>query len=164
MSRVRDRYIVHFLAMNLQCSGPELHHLPPVNPYTQGLLSCGVDFVVESNETHLSILDAAVTHTSNLGVMLMDEVTHVNKRIDTCQEAIERIEKDVVGFQEWTLMAEDGRERQGTAINLLKGEVTTLKDLVCDLVVMTKRVEDERAPPRTTLKELLVVGLVLEPG
>jgi hypothetical protein len=90
------------------------------NPYTAELLGRGVEFVTETNETFNSVLDASVIHTSNVGVMLMDEIAHVNERVDGRREEIEKLEKEQLGFQEWTLKTEDEQEQQGMAIDRLK--------------------------------------------
>jgi hypothetical protein len=73
------------------------------NPYTSQLLGRGVEFVTETNETFNLVLDASVVHTSNVSVILMDEIAHVNERVDGCREEIEKLEKDYLGFQEWML-------------------------------------------------------------
>jgi hypothetical protein len=90
------------------------------NPYTAELLGHGVEFVTETNETFNSVLDASIVHTSNVGVMLMDEIAHVNERVDGRCEEIEKLEKDCLGFQDWTLKTEDEQEQQGMVIDRLK--------------------------------------------
>ncbi|KAF9791073.1 hypothetical protein BJ322DRAFT_1104730 [Thelephora terrestris] len=104
------------------------------NPYTAELLGRGVEFVTETNETFNSVLDASIVHTSNVGVMLMDEIAHVNERVDGRCEEIKKLEEDCLGFQDWTLKTEDEQEQQGMAIDRLKGEMITLKDLIRGLV------------------------------
>ncbi|KAF9779766.1 hypothetical protein BJ322DRAFT_1024194 [Thelephora terrestris] len=113
-------------------------------PYASELLGHGVEFITETNKTFNSVLDASVIHTSNIGVMLMDEIAHVNERVDGRREEIERLEKDYLRFQEWSLVAEDAREEQDVAIERLKGEVIALKDLVQGLIDQTGRMEDDR--------------------
>jgi uncharacterized protein Yka (UPF0111/DUF47 family) len=98
--------------------------------YASELLSQNIKFVTETRETFNSVLDTSVVHMNKVGTMLMDELAHVNERVDHCWEKIKKLEKEVVSFQEWILVAEDEREGQSTKINLLKGEVITLKDLV----------------------------------
>ncbi|KAF9777218.1 hypothetical protein BJ322DRAFT_1025881 [Thelephora terrestris] len=71
------------------------------NLYANELLNRGVEFVTESNETFNSVLEASVLHTGNVGSMLMDEVAHVNERIDGRREEIEALEnwkEDMQGF------------------------------------------------------------------
>jgi hypothetical protein len=36
--------------------------------------------------------------------MLMDKVAHVNERVDGHREEIKKVEKDIIRFQEWTLV------------------------------------------------------------
>src|ERR1700709_1667095 len=103
------------------------------------LLSHGVEFVTETNETYNSILEASVTHTGNFGTMLADEIAHVNERIDSHCEEIENIEKDVSKLQEWTMLMDDATVKQAADIDLLKGEMITLKDLVQSLIIQTGR-------------------------
>ncbi|KAF9783983.1 hypothetical protein BJ322DRAFT_1109836 [Thelephora terrestris] len=124
------------------------------NPYTAELLGHGIEFVTKTNETFNLVLNASVFHTSNIGVMLMDEIAHVNERVDGHCEEIEKLEKDCPGFQEWTLKTEDEQEQQGMAIDRLKGEVITLRGLIRGLVTQTNlipslvnqvgRLEDDR--------------------
>ncbi|KAF9779903.1 hypothetical protein BJ322DRAFT_1113213 [Thelephora terrestris] len=106
------------------------------NPYAQELLSRKVDFHVESNETYSSIVDTAVTHMGNIGVMLMDEAAHINKRIDACHEEIKKL------------------ERSAASIDRLKGEVITLKDLVWGLIDQTGRLEDNQVHLTLCVSEL----------
>ncbi|KAF9777692.1 hypothetical protein BJ322DRAFT_1025617 [Thelephora terrestris] len=113
-------------------------------PYSSELLGRGVEFVMEANETFNSVLDASVVHTSNVGVMLMDEIAHVNERVDGRCEEIEKLEKEWLGCHEGILKIKDEQEQHGMAIDRLKGEVITLKDLVCSLVNKTGELEDNK--------------------
>jgi hypothetical protein len=114
------------------------------NPYAEELLTCGVEFVTETNKTYNSILEASVTHTSNVGTMLMDELAYVQARVDSRKE-------DIAKLEEWKGTAQDimhGQEdtivRQSADIDLLKGELITLKDLIRGLVSKTDHLEDDR--------------------
>ncbi|KAF9778868.1 hypothetical protein BJ322DRAFT_1024741 [Thelephora terrestris] len=107
------------------------------NPYATELLNRGVEFVTETNETFNSVLEASVIHTGNVGSMLMDEIAHVNERVDGRREEIEKLEKEFLGCHEGILKIEDEQEQHGMAIDRLKGEVITLKDLVRSLVTKT---------------------------
>ncbi|KAF9790882.1 hypothetical protein BJ322DRAFT_1017510 [Thelephora terrestris] len=124
------------------------------NPYTAELLGRGVEFVTEMNETFNSVLDASVVHTSNVGVMFMDEIAHVNEQVDGHRKEIEKFEKEWLGCHEGILKIEDEQEQQGMAVDCLKGEMVTLKDLIRGLVAQTNlipslvdqvgRLEDDR--------------------
>ncbi|KAF9790929.1 hypothetical protein BJ322DRAFT_1017548 [Thelephora terrestris] len=103
------------------------------NLYTAELLGCGVEFVTETNETFNSVLDASVVHTSNVGVTLMDEIAHVNERVDGRREEIEKLEKEWLGLQ---------------------GEVITLKDLVRGLINKTGELEDDKVRLTRRVSEL----------
>ncbi|KAF9781503.1 hypothetical protein BJ322DRAFT_1022916 [Thelephora terrestris] len=118
------------------------------------LLSHGVEFVTETNETYNSILEASITHTGNFGTMLADEIAHVNERIDSRCEEIENIEKDVSKLQEWTMLMDNATEKQAADIDLLKGETITLKDLVQSLIIQTGRLEDNRVRLTRCVSEL----------
>ncbi|KAF9779869.1 hypothetical protein BJ322DRAFT_1113185 [Thelephora terrestris] len=121
-------------------------------PYASELLGCGIDFVTGVNRTFNSVLDTSVVHMSNVGVMLMDEIARVNERVDGCHKEIEKLKKDCLGFQEWTLKTEDEQEQQGMAIDWLK--VITLKDLVQSLIDQTGRLEDDRVRLTHCVSEL----------
>ncbi|KAF9782433.1 hypothetical protein BJ322DRAFT_1022832 [Thelephora terrestris] len=108
------------------------------NPYATELLNRGVEFVTETNETFNSVLEASVIHTGNVGSMLMDEIAHVNERVDGRREEIEKLEKEFLGCHEGILKIEDEQEQHSMAIDRLKGEVITLKDLVR----LTRRVSE----------------------
>ncbi|KAF9789622.1 hypothetical protein BJ322DRAFT_1105480 [Thelephora terrestris] len=95
-----------------------------------------------------------VTHTGNIGTMLMDEIAHVNEHIDSHREEIENIEKDVSKLHEWTMLMDDATEKQAADINLLKGEMIMLKDLVQGLIAQTGRMEDDRVHLTCCLSEL----------
>ncbi|KAF9781678.1 hypothetical protein BJ322DRAFT_1023052 [Thelephora terrestris] len=124
------------------------------NPYTAELLGRGVEFVTEAKETFNSVLDASVVHTSNVGVMLMDEIAHVNERVDGRRKEIEKLEKEFLGCHEGILKIEDEQEQQGMAIDRLKGEVITLKDLVRSLVAKTGELEDDKVRLTRRVSEL----------
>jgi hypothetical protein len=114
------------------------------NPYASELLNRGVEFMTESNETFNSVLEASVLHTGNVGSMLMDEVAHVNECIDGRREEIEALENWKEDMQGVIHGQEDSIVRQGADIDLLKGELTTLKDLVRALVTKTGELEDDK--------------------
>ncbi|KAF9789917.1 hypothetical protein BJ322DRAFT_1179275 [Thelephora terrestris] len=124
------------------------------NPYANELLNRGVEFVTESNETFNSVLEASVLHTGNVGSMLMDEVAHVNERIDGRREEIEALENWKEDMQGVIHGQEDSVVRQGADIDLLKGEVTTLKDLVRALVTKTGELEDDKVRLTRRISEL----------
>ncbi|KAF9786340.1 hypothetical protein BJ322DRAFT_1020397 [Thelephora terrestris] len=90
------------------------------NPYANELLNRGVEFVTEANETFNSVLEASVLHTGNVGSMLMDEVAHVNERIDGRREEIEALENWKEDMQGVIHGQEDTVVRQGADIDLLK--------------------------------------------
>ena len=89
------------------------------NPYATELLNRGVEFVTETNETFNSVLEASVIHTGNVGSMLMDEIAHVNERVDGRREEIEKLEKEFLGCHEGILKIEDEQEQHGMAIDRL---------------------------------------------
>ncbi|KAF9779584.1 hypothetical protein BJ322DRAFT_1024450 [Thelephora terrestris] len=124
------------------------------NPYATELLNRGVEFVTETNETFNSVLEASVLHTGNVGSMLMDEVAHVNERIDGRREEIEALENWKEDMQGVIHGQEDSVVRQGADIDLLKGEVTTLKDLVRALVTKTGELEDDKVRLTRRVSEL----------
>ncbi|KAF9782059.1 hypothetical protein BJ322DRAFT_1022557 [Thelephora terrestris] len=124
------------------------------NPYANELLNRGVEFVTEANETFNSVLEASVLHTGNVGSMLMDEVAHVNERIDGRREEIEVLENWREDMQGVIHGQEDSIVRQGADIDLLKGEVTTLKDLVRALVTKTGELEDDKVRLTRRVSEL----------
>ncbi|KAF9778866.1 hypothetical protein BJ322DRAFT_1024739 [Thelephora terrestris] len=100
------------------------------NPYAEELLTRGVEFVTETNETYNSILEASVIHTSNV----------VNSK-----------KEDIAKLEEWKGTAQDimqGQEdviiQQGADIDMLKGEFVTLKDLIRSLVTKTGELEDDK--------------------
>ncbi|KAF9789848.1 hypothetical protein BJ322DRAFT_1018427 [Thelephora terrestris] len=124
------------------------------NPYANELLNRGVEFVTEANETFNSVLEANVLHTGNVGSMLMDEVAHVNERIDGRREEIEALENWKEDMQGVIHGQEDSVVRQGADIDLLKGEVTTLKDLVRALVTKTGELEDDKVRLTRRISEL----------
>ncbi|KAF9780951.1 hypothetical protein BJ322DRAFT_1163858 [Thelephora terrestris] len=124
------------------------------NPYASELLNRGVEFMTETNETFNSVLEASVLHTGNVGSMLMDEVAHVNERIDGRREEIEALENWKEDMQGVIHGQEDSVVRQGADIDLLKGEVTTLKDLVWALVTKTGELEDDKVRLTRRISEL----------
>ncbi|KAF9781012.1 hypothetical protein BJ322DRAFT_1023683 [Thelephora terrestris] len=124
------------------------------NPYANELLNRGVEFMTESNETFNSVLEASVLHTGNVGSMLMDEVAHVNERVDVRREEIEALETWKEDMQGVIHGQEDSVVRQGADINSLKGEVTTLKDLVRALVTKTGELEDDKVRLNRRISEL----------
>ncbi|KAF9783322.1 hypothetical protein BJ322DRAFT_1022016 [Thelephora terrestris] len=121
---------------------------------TNELLNRGVEFVTEANETFNSVLEASVLHTGNIGSMLMDEVAHVNERIDGRREEIEALENWKEDMQGVIHGQEDSLVRQGADIDLLKGELTTLKDLVRALVTKTRELEDDKVRLTRRISEL----------
>ncbi|KAF9789379.1 hypothetical protein BJ322DRAFT_1177386 [Thelephora terrestris] len=114
------------------------------NPYATKLLNRGVEFVTETNETFNSVLEASVIRTGNVGSMLMDEIAHVNERVDGRRDEIENLEKDVAVLQDWTMKTDDATEKQAADLDMLKGEMITLKDLIRSLVDHTGRLEDDK--------------------
>ncbi|KAF9789381.1 hypothetical protein BJ322DRAFT_1018051 [Thelephora terrestris] len=124
------------------------------NPYASELLNRGVEFMTESNETFNSVLEASVLHTGNVGSMLMDEVAHVNERVDVRREEIEALENWKEDMQGVIHGQEDSVVRQGADIDLLKGEVTSLKDLVRALVTKTGELEDDKVRLTRRISEL----------
>ncbi|KAF9777601.1 hypothetical protein BJ322DRAFT_1025677 [Thelephora terrestris] len=108
------------------------------NPYATELLNRGV----------------YVIHTGNVGSMLMDEIAHVNERVDGRREEIEKLEKEFLRCHEGILKIEDEQEQHGMAINRLKGEVITLKDLVRSLVAKTGELEDDKVRLTRRVSEL----------
>ncbi|KAF9789376.1 hypothetical protein BJ322DRAFT_1018047 [Thelephora terrestris] len=124
------------------------------NPYANELLNRGVEFMTESNETFNSVLEASVLHTGNVGSMLMDEVAHVNERVDVRREEIEALESWKEDMQGVIHGQEDSVVRQGADIDSLKGEVTTLKDLVRVLVTKTGELEDDKVRLYRRISEL----------
>ncbi|KAF9791286.1 hypothetical protein BJ322DRAFT_1017816 [Thelephora terrestris] len=124
------------------------------NPYVTELLNRGVEFVTETNETFNSVLEASVIHTSNVGSMLMDEIAHVNERIDGHQDGIENLEKDIAVLQDWTMKTDNATEKQAADLDLLKGEMITLKDLNRGLVDQTGRLEDDKVRLTRRVSEL----------
>jgi hypothetical protein len=93
------------------------------NPYANELLNRGVEFMTESNETFNSVLEASVLHTGNVGSMLMDEVAHVNERVDVRREEIEALESWKEDMQGVIHGQEDSVVKQGADIDLLKVNV-----------------------------------------
>ncbi|KAF9787383.1 hypothetical protein BJ322DRAFT_1107443 [Thelephora terrestris] len=124
------------------------------NPYATELLNRGVEFVTETNETFNSVLEASVIHTGNVGSMLMDEIAHVNERVDGRREEIEKLEKEFLGCHEGMLKIEDEQEQHGMAIGRLNGEMITLKDLVRSLVTKTGELEDNKVRLTRLVSEL----------
>ncbi|KAF9780598.1 hypothetical protein BJ322DRAFT_1023836 [Thelephora terrestris] len=124
------------------------------NPYATELLNRGVEFVTETNETFNSVLEASVIHTGNVGSMLMDEIAHVNERVDGHRDEIENLEKDVAVLQDWTMKTDDAAEKQVADLDLLKGEMITLKDLIRSLVDHTGRLEDDKVRLTRHVSEL----------
>ncbi|KAF9782444.1 hypothetical protein BJ322DRAFT_1111308 [Thelephora terrestris] len=124
------------------------------NPYATELLNRGVEFVTETNETFNSVLEASVIHTGNVGSMLMDEIAHVNERVDGRQDEIENLEKDVAVLQDWTMKTDDAAEKQAADLDMLKGEMITLKDLVRSLIAKTGELEDDKVRLTRRISEL----------
>ncbi|KAF9791071.1 hypothetical protein BJ322DRAFT_1104727 [Thelephora terrestris] len=118
------------------------------------IVTMGVEFVTEANETFNSVLEASVLHTGNVGSMLMDEVAHVNERIDGRREEIEALENWKEDMQGVIHGQEDSIVRQGANIDLVKGELTTLKDLVRALVTKTGELEDDKVRLTCRISEL----------
>ncbi|KAF9784527.1 hypothetical protein BJ322DRAFT_1021263 [Thelephora terrestris] len=131
------------------------------NPYANKLLNRGVEFVTETNETFNSVLEASVLHTGNVGSMLMDEVAHVNERIDGRREEIEVLENWKEDMQGVIHGQEDSIVWQGADIDLWKGELTTLKDLVRALVTKTGELENNKV--RLTRRVSELTGEVRDP-
>ncbi|KAF9793076.1 hypothetical protein BJ322DRAFT_1016681 [Thelephora terrestris] len=104
---------------------------------------------------------STILHMREEGNELLQLQAHIERKLtdigrdELPMAKIERLEKDCLGFQEWTLVAEDERERQAGAIDLLKGEMITLKDLVQDLVDQTGRLEDDRVHFTCHVSELI---------
>ncbi|KAF9784125.1 hypothetical protein BJ322DRAFT_1109984 [Thelephora terrestris] len=124
------------------------------NPYATELLNRGVKFVTETNETFNSVLEASVIHTGNIGSMLMDEIAHVNKRVDGRRDEIENLEKDVAVLQDWMMKTDDAAKKQAADLDMLKGEMITLKDLIQSLVDHTGRLEDNKVRLTRRVSEL----------
>ncbi|KAF9788767.1 hypothetical protein BJ322DRAFT_1184096 [Thelephora terrestris] len=142
-----------FIQASRRVSRRKLAHIE-TNPYATELLNRGVKFVTETNETFNSVLEASVIHTGNVGSMLMDEIAHVNERVDGRREEIEKLEKEFLGCHEGILKIEDEQEQHGMAIDRLKGEVITLKDLVRSLVSKTGELEDDKVRLTRRVSEL----------
>ncbi|KAF9791322.1 hypothetical protein BJ322DRAFT_1104989 [Thelephora terrestris] len=81
-------------------------------------------------------------------------VAHVNERIDGRREEIEALENWKEDMQGVIHGQEDSVVRQGADIDLLKGEVTTLKDLVRALVTKTGELEDDKVRLTRRISEL----------
>ncbi|KAF9779342.1 hypothetical protein BJ322DRAFT_1024699 [Thelephora terrestris] len=124
------------------------------NPYAEELLTRGVKFVTEMNETYNSILEASVIHTSNVGTMLMDELAYVQARVDSRKEDIAKLEEWKGTTQDIMQGQEDVIVRQGADINMLKGEFVTLKDLIRSLVTKTGELEDDKVRLTRCISEL----------
>ncbi|KAF9779669.1 hypothetical protein BJ322DRAFT_1113458 [Thelephora terrestris] len=124
------------------------------NPYAEELLTRGVEFVTEMNETYNSILEASVTHTSNVGTMLMDELAYVQARVDNRKEDTKKLEEWKETAQDIMHGQEDTIIQQLADIDLLKGELVTMKDLVRSLVSKTDRLEDDRVHLTRRVSEL----------
>jgi hypothetical protein len=114
------------------------------NPYVTELLSREVDVVNEPMETFGSIFDTSITHTNNVGVMLMDELTYAQTRIDSRKEDVKKLEEWKDSMQDVIHGQEDSIVRQSADIDLVKGELVTLKDLVRALVTKTGELEDDK--------------------
>ncbi|KAF9778008.1 hypothetical protein BJ322DRAFT_1025368 [Thelephora terrestris] len=110
--------------------------------------------MTEANKTFNSVLEASVLHMGNVGSMLMDEVAHVNERIDGRREEIEALENWKEDMQGVIHGQEDSIFQQGANIDLLKGELTTLKDLVQALVTKTGELEDDKVRLTRRVSEL----------
>ncbi|KAF9784111.1 hypothetical protein BJ322DRAFT_1109956 [Thelephora terrestris] len=132
-----------FIQASRRVSRCKLAHIE-TNPYVTELLNRGVEFVTETNKTFNSVLEASVIHTGNIGSMLMDEVAHVNEHIDGRREEIESLEEWKGTAQDVLHGHEDSIVRQSAEIDLLKGELVTLKDLIRGLVSQTGRLEDDK--------------------
>jgi hypothetical protein len=118
------------------------------NPYAVELLSREVDVVHEPMETFGSIFDASVTHMNNVGMMLMDELAYAQTRIDSRKEEAKKLEEWRESAQDIMHGQEDSIVRQSAEIDLVKGELTTLKDLVRALVAKTGELEDDKVRGR----------------
>ncbi|KAF9778015.1 hypothetical protein BJ322DRAFT_1114553 [Thelephora terrestris] len=124
------------------------------NPYAEELLTHGVEFVTETNQTYNSILEASVTHTSNVGTMLMDELAYVQAQVDSRKEDIAKLEEWKGTAQDFLHGQEDVMVRQSANIDLLKGEMITLKDLIRSLVTKTGELEDNKVRLTCRVSEL----------
>ncbi|KAF9789135.1 hypothetical protein BJ322DRAFT_1105014 [Thelephora terrestris] len=124
------------------------------NPYASELLSRGVDVTHEPMETFGSILDTSVTHTNNVGTMLMDELAYAQTRIDTRKEETKKLEDWKDSMQDVIHGQEDSIVRQSADLDLVKGELTTLKDLVRALVAKTGELEDNKIRLNRCVSEL----------
>ncbi|KAF9784395.1 hypothetical protein BJ322DRAFT_1021161 [Thelephora terrestris] len=124
------------------------------NPYATELLSREVDVVHEPMETFGSIFESSVIHTNNVGTMLMDELAYAQTRIDNRKEATKKLEEWKESMQDVIHGQEDSIIRQLADIDLLKGELTTLKDLVRALVTKTGELEDDKVRLTRRVSEL----------
>jgi hypothetical protein len=95
-------------------------------------------------ETFGSIFEASVTHMNNVGTMLMDELAYAQTRIDTRKEDVKKLEEWKDSMQDVIHGQEDAIVRQSAAVDLVKGELATLKDLVRALVAKTGTLEDDK--------------------
>jgi hypothetical protein len=114
------------------------------NPYAASLLTRSVEFVNEPVESFGSILATSVTHTSNVGTMLMDEMAYVQGRIDSRKEETKQLNEWKETVQGIIHGQEDSIVRQSAEIDLIKGELVSLKDLVRALVAKTGGLEDDK--------------------
>ncbi|KAF9784396.1 hypothetical protein BJ322DRAFT_1021162 [Thelephora terrestris] len=124
------------------------------NPYAVELLSREVDVVHEPMETFGSIFESSVIHMNNVGAMLMDELAYAQTQIDTRKEDVKKLEEWKDSMQDVIHGQEDSIVRQSADIDLLKGELTTLKDLVRALVTKTGELEDDKVHLTCRVSEL----------
>jgi hypothetical protein len=118
------------------------------NPYAESLLSREVEFVNEPMETFGTILESSILHTNNVGTMLMDELAYAQTRIDSRKEEARKLNEWKDSMQDVIHGQEDSIVRQSADIDLVKGELTTLKDLVRALVAKTGELEDDKVRGR----------------
>jgi hypothetical protein len=118
------------------------------NPYAESLLSREVEFVNEPMETFGTILESSVLHTNNVGTMLMDKLAYAQTHIDSRKEEAKKLNEWKDSMQDVIHGQEDNIVRQSADIDLVKGELTTLKDLVRALVAKTGELEDDKVRGR----------------
>jgi polyhydroxyalkanoate synthesis regulator phasin len=85
---------------------------------------------------------------NNVGTMLMDELAYAQTRIDSRKEETKKLCEWRDSMQDVLHGQEDSIVRQSAEIDLLKGELTTLKDLVRALVAKTGTLEDDKVRGR----------------
>jgi hypothetical protein len=95
-------------------------------------------------ETFGSIFKSSVVHTNNVGTMLMDELAYAQTLIDNRKEAVKKLEDWKESAQDIIHGQEDSIVWQAADIDLVKGELMTLKDLVRVLVTKTNKLMDDK--------------------